>query len=185
MGVEKIIESLPNMTEKNRDKLRQNAEKMRDTGTARQIEDAEAVLQSLIDTAAEEKQARYDDLTAMSMAERVADVFISSPPNKTEAKAISALIDNPGEAASKLTSICGWRTQTWQTYFGTMCKKREAVLWPDNETDSKTPGNMIGLLVDQDEETQALTMKPDVEEAFRKMGHGTKRRRSKSGRAAA
>lgn len=185
MGVEKIIESLPNMTAQNRDKLRLNAEKIRDSGNKKQIEDAEAVLQSLIDTAAAEKQARFDELTAMTMAERVQDVFITSPANKTEARAIGVLIDNPGETASRLTAICGWKTQTWQAYFGAMCKRREAVLWPDSQTDSMTPGKLIGLLVDEDEATHALTMKPDVAETFLKMGFGTKRRRSRAVSAAA
>lgn len=171
------------MTEKNRERLRQNAEKMRDSGTEKQVEDAEAVLQSLIDTAASEKQERYDDLKAMSMAQRVQDVFITSPATKTEAKAIGILIDHPGETAKGLTAIGGWKTQNWHTYFGTMCKKREAVLWPDSETESMTPGNLIGLLVDEDEETKALTMKPDVAEMFLSMGYGTKRRRSKAAAA--
>ena len=185
MSIDKVIESLPGMSEKNREKLRNNAEAMRDNGKEGQVENAERVLQALIDVAAEEKQARYDALSAMSMAERVQDVFITSPATNAEAKAITALIDNPNETSSKLTSICGWKTQSWQTYFGNMCKKREAVLWPDNETDSMTASKMIGLLVDENEETNGLTMKPDVEEIFRKMGHGTKRRRSKAARAAA
>lgn len=178
MSIEKIIDSLPAMTDTNRDKLRSNAEHMRATGNEKQAANAETVLQALVDLAADEKQARYDALSAMSVSERVSDAFAGQPPSKNEAKVIVAIIDNPGETGPDLTKLCGWKTQSWQNYFSAMCKKREAVLWPDTETDPLTPAKLGQLLLEETDEGQTLTLKPDVEEAFRHLGFGAKRKRS-------
>ena len=185
MSIDKVIDSLPGMSAQNREKLRYNAEAMRDNGKEAQASNAERVLQALIDVAADEKQARHDELAAMSMAERVQDSFIASPATKTEAKAIVSIVDNPGKSAAELTSICGWKTQSWQFYFSAMCKKREAVLWPDTPTDPLSPGRLMRLLVDENETDNTLSLKADVEDMFRKMGLGKKKRKlAKAGAAA-
>lgn len=177
MSIDKVIDSLPGMSAENREKLRSNAEAMRDNGKEAQVGNAERVLQALIDVVADEKQARYDALTAMTIAERVQDSFIASPATKTEQKAIVGIVDNPGISAGALTTICGWRTQSWQFYFSAMCKKREDVLWPDTSSDPQSPGRLMRLLIDENEENSTLTLKSDVEDMFRKMGFGKKKRK--------
>ena len=74
-------------------------------------------------------------------------------------------------------TICGWRTQSWQFYFSAMCKKREDVLWPDTSSDPQSPGRLMRLLIDENEENSTLTLKSDVEDMFRKMGFGKKKRK--------
>ncbi|MAK62814.1 MAG: hypothetical protein CMK09_17735 [Ponticaulis sp.] len=177
MSIDKVIDSLPGMSAENREKLRFNAEAMRDNGKEAQASNAERVLQALIDVAVEEKQARYDELSTMSMAERVQDSFVAYPATKTEQKAIVTIVDNPGTSAGALTSIGGWKTQSWQFYFSAMCKKREAILWPDTPSDPQSPGALMQLLIDDSGENEGLSLKTDVEDMFRKMGFGKKKRK--------
>ncbi len=177
MSIDKVIESLPGMSAENREKLRLNAEAMRDNGKADQADSAERVLQALIDVVAEEKQARYDELVAMSMAERVQDSFIANSATKSEQKAIVAIVDNPGKTVKELTSISGWASQSWQHYFSVLCKRREAVLWPDTPSDPQSPAKLVSMLVDENTDDNTLTLKPDVEDMFRSMGFGKKKRR--------
>lgn len=176
MSIDKVIESLPAMSADNREKLRSNAENLRDTGNQTQVSNAERVLQALIDTAAEEKQARYDELSAMSMAERVQDSFDSDPATKNEQRVITGIIDHPGLTPSALTSKCGLRSQSWRAYFAAMLKRREVVFWPDTPTNPMDVDGLMGLLIDVDEAESTLTMKPEMEATFRKLGFGTKKR---------
>lgn len=171
MSIEKTIAALPAKSEEERQKIRANAQRLLVSGTDQQKADAQAVIDALEELSAAEHKALYDQLSGMTIAQRVVEAFKKAPPQDAEQRVIKVLLDNPGSTSTELSEALGWGGQTWHLHFGFMCAEREVFLWPaprsEVRPDKKT---MTMILADYDEARSTWKMKPEVAEAFKAMG---------------
>lgn len=170
MSLDQIIASIPAKSEAERRKMRANAERQLATGTESQKAQARQLIAALDAQAEAEHKTLYDRLSAMPVAARVVEAFRKHPPTPTEEKVIRALLDQPGSTSTRLSGVCGWKGQIWHTHFGTMCKNREAYLWPAERFDGRDTSFYSGILADFNRDGARFTMKPDVAAAFAELG---------------
>lgn len=170
MDVTKIIETIPGKSEANRQQMRRNAERLLENGKKQQKQDAQAVIEAL--DAAEPTPATlaYDALSPEERQERVKRAFTGRPATETEAKVIQVLLDNPGTPSAQLSTACGWRGMTWHEKFGTMCKARQAYLWPAAWVPERKDYYYPGLFADVDDAERIFRVKPDVAIALDAVG---------------
>ena len=164
-----IIGSLPHKSQAERARMRTNAERLLAKGTPAQQADAAKMLAAMDAPILGERQKLNDLLSSMTIGMRVAEAFLKRPPTETEAKVIQALLDNPGSSSTALSQVCGWGGKIWHTHFGTMCKKREADLWPAEKFETHDANFYSGILADMTP-VNRFTMKPDVAAAFAELG---------------
>ena len=167
---DKIIASLPQKSTAERARIRANCEDKLANGTPQQQADARKVLDALDALAQSEAATLYDRLSGMTVAARVVEAFRKQPPTETEVTVILALLNTPAATSTDLSRACGWKGQIWHTHFGTMCKKREADLWPADPALTRDGNFYSGILADLDPEGNRFTMKPDVAAAFAELG---------------
>ena len=172
MSIEKIIAAIPEKSEADRKKMRVNAERWLASGTESQKEQASRFLDALDEQGAVEDKERHETLSAMPLSERVVEAFQTRPATPTEEKAIRALLARPGSTATELSRACGWKGQIWHTRFATMCKNREADLWPVEPAATRDAHYYSGILAEFDPEVSRFTMKPDVAVALVELGIG-------------
>ena len=169
MNIEKIISSIPSMSQQERDRVRANADRMAETGNADQKKAAEKVLSALIDIGDAEHQALIDRLNGMEVSARVVEAFRVKPMSETEGKVFEVLLDNPGSTSTELSQALGWGAQTWHLHFGTMCANRAVYLWPAPKSEARTADFYSGILADLSTDNR-WTMKPEVEVALSELG---------------
>lgn len=165
-----IISSLPHKSQAERARMRANAERLADKGTPTQKADAKRLLDALAALTEAEAKTLYDRLSGMTIAARVVAAFRKQPPTETEVTVILALLNNPAATSTALSKACGWKAQIWHTHFGTMCKKREADLWPAERFEKRDASFYSGILADLAPDGNLFTMKPDVVAAFAELG---------------
>jgi len=167
---DKLIASLPHKSQAERARMRANAERLLNKGTPQQKADARSMLDALTALVMAERQKLNDLLSTMTMPFRVMEAFHHLPPTRTEEKTILALLDNPGSTSTDLSRACGWKGQIWHTHFGTMCKKREADLWPADPAVTRDGNFYSGILADLNPDGNRFTMKLGVAAAFAELG---------------
>ncbi len=165
-----IIGALPHKSQVERARMRANAERLVEKGTPTQQADAKRLLDALAALTEAEAKTLYDRLSGMTVAMRVVEAFRKQPPTETEVTVILALLNTPAATSTDLSRACGWKAQIWHTHFGTMCKKREADLWPADPAVTRDGNFYSGILADLDPEGNRFTIKPDVAAAFAELG---------------
>lgn len=169
MNIDKIISSIPGMSQQERDRVRANAEKLVETGNDAQRQAAEKVIATLAETEEAEHQALVDRLNGMAVSARVVEAFRVDPMTETEAKIIQVLLDNPGSTSTELSQALGWGAQSWHMHFGTMCANRAVYLWPAPKSEVRSADFYSGILADLSPDNR-WTMKPEVEVALSELG---------------
>ncbi|WP_109798709.1 hypothetical protein [Novosphingobium meiothermophilum] len=169
MNVDKIISALPGMSHQERDRVRANAEKLRDTGNADQKLAASKVVDALGELEAAEHKALVDRLNGLEISARVVEAFQMNPMSETEAKIIQVLLDNPGSTSTELSQALGWGAQSWHMHFGTMCANRAIYLWPAPKSEVRPADFYSGILADLSSDNR-WTLKPDVTAALSELG---------------
>lgn len=165
-----IIASLPHKSQAERARIRTNADRWVKSGTPAQQAEGKKMIAALDALAEAEAKTLYDRLSGMTVAKRVVEAFRKQPPTETEVTVILALLNTPAATSTDLSRACGWKGQIWHTHFGTMCKKREADLWPADPALTRDGNFYSGILADLDPEGNRFTMKPDVAAAFAELG---------------
>jgi hypothetical protein len=178
MTIDKIIAIIPSKSDAQRRKMRENADRWLSSGTEPQKAQARRLVDALDAQGAAEHQQRHDEVTAMTLSERVVEAFRRRPPTPSEEKAIDALLAHPGATSRQLSAACGWKGQIWHTRFGTMCKNREADLWPAEPSTARDANFYVGILTTFDPDGDRFTMKPEVVEGFAELGISAPARRS-------
>ena len=92
------------------------------------------------------------------------------PMSETDRMLVQVLLDNPDASSEQLTEAMGWKDQAWQLHFGKMCERREHLLWPAPFEPKRDAPFYSGILADFDEDTRGFTLKPEVVEAFARLG---------------
>ena len=165
-----LIGTLPHKSPAERGRMRSNADRLLVKGTATQKSDAHRMLAAMDALTLTEQQTLHDTLSTMTVADRVTAAFRTLPPTETEQTVILALLNNPAATSTTLTAACGWKGQIWHRHFGTMCKRREADLWPADPAQTRDANFYSGILADLDPVGNRFTMKPDVALAFATLG---------------
>ena len=169
MNIEKIISSIPGMSQQERDRVRANADRMVETGNADQREAAQKVLSALTDIGDAEHHALVDRLNGMEVSARVVEAFRMSPMSETEEKLFQVLLDNPGSTSTELSQALGWGGQSWHMHFGTMCASRAVYLWPAPKSEVRSAEFYSGILADLSSDNR-WTIKSEVEAAMSELG---------------
>lgn len=170
MSIEKIISALPRKSNEERDRFRRNANDILTGRRPGNKDDAAQMIAALDAIQRSEHRDRYEHLKGAPVARRVVETFQADPATETEAKVIRVLLANPGASSAALSDALGWGGQIWHTHFGTMCKNREAWLWPAERSVMRDANFWSGILADFDMATSTWTIKPDVAEAFGELG---------------
>ena len=169
MSIDKVITSIPGMSQQERERVRANAERLAEKGNSEQREDAEQVLAALIEIGESEHKALVDRLNGMEVSARVIEAFRVKPMSETEKKLFQVLLDNPGSTSTELSQALGWGAQSWHMHFGTMCAERALYLWPAPKSEVRSADFYSGILADLSSENR-WTIKPEVEAALRELG---------------
>ena len=169
MDVDRIVGTLPEKSSQERDRIRSNAERLREEGDAAQQAAAGKMIAALDDLETSEHQQLVDRLSGMEVASRVVEAFRAHPMTETEAKVVQVLLDHPGSSSSELSQALGWGAQSWHMHFGTMCFNRAVYLWPAPKSETRKKDFYSGILADWSPEQQ-WTIKPEVVSAFAELG---------------
>ena len=108
-------------------------------------------------------------LRVYSVAKRVTGGVLHKKLSAVERQAIQVLLDHPGSTSSALSREAGWGSPIWLKRFGALLKRREAGLWP-MEADTDSDDTFYASIVADRGDDALWTMKPDVAEAFGKLG---------------
>jgi hypothetical protein len=169
VNVDKIISSLASMSHQERERVRTNAEKFRDSGYGEQKSAAAKVTEALAELEISEHQAIVNGLNGMDVSARVVEAFRVSPMTETEAKIIQVLLNHPCSTSTELSQALGWGAQSWHMHFGTMCFTRAIYLWPAPKSEVRSSDFYSGILADISSDNR-WTMKPQVASAFAELG---------------
>ncbi len=167
MSVERIIAGIPTLDQAERKRLRANAEAK--LGDAARMADARRVIEALDMQAALEKAELSEHVRGLPRVQRIVQAFTRSPMTETERKLVQVLLDNPGESSEGLSRALGWGGTTWHMHFGTMCKDREANLWPADPSAIRDAAFYSGILADLSDANR-WTMKPEAVTALAELG---------------
>lgn len=169
MNIDKIISALPGMSHQERERVRANAEKLLDSGSAEQKAAATKVIDALAEVKEAEHKAVVDRLNGMEVAARVVEAFRVNAMTETETKIVQILLDHPGSTSTELSQALGWGGQAWHMHFGTMCADRAIYLWPAPKSEVRSADFYSGILADLSSDNR-WTMKPEVAAAFSQLG---------------
>lgn len=169
VNIDKIIAALPGMTYQERERVRANAEGLRDSGTAEQKAAAAKVVEALVEVEDAEHRAIVERLNGMEVSARVVEAFKVNAMTETEAKIIQVLLDQPGSTSTELSQALGWGAQSWHMHFGTMCANRAIYLWPAPKSEVRSAEFYSGILADLSPDNR-WTIKPEVTAAFSELG---------------
>jgi len=170
MSIEKIIASIANATRDQREGMRRNALDKLDSPNAELRANAERLLAALESQETGEQADLIAELNDMSTVDRVVRAFTVKPLTETEAKAVKALLDNPGQTSTQLSKLAGWEGKIWHRFFGGMCADRAIYLWPAPPAESRDGKFYSGILADLQEPENLFTMKPEATAAFARLG---------------
>ena len=171
MKIERTLQAIPTMSDEASAGVRANVERLLAHGTKAQKAAAEQVLEALEARVVDQAAARTAHVAALSPVDRIVEAFRAQPMKEIERKVVQLLLDNPGATSPVLTKQAGWTGKTaWHLRFGTMCKAREARLWPAEPAETRPGDFYTGILAEHDEATRGFTMKPEAVEAFAVLG---------------
>lgn len=118
-------------------------------------------------------RAEFDaKLAILSLRERVCLAFKELPPNETEERLVTALMQRPGADSLALSHACGWTSPIWHTHFALMCQRRAELLLPQVLPDEPEIEFLSGILVEYNSRRGSFRFKDEAESAFRSMGLG-------------
>jgi hypothetical protein len=104
-------------------------------------------------------------------AARVATIFApfrQIPMSKTDEDLVQVLLDHPDSTSEDLSAEMGWRGKGWHLHFGSMCRRREHLLWLA-PLDAGRPF-YAGILTKFNGRTHGYTLLPEAVEAFARLG---------------
>ena len=170
MNIDTIVATLPDKTPAQREVMRVNAKRWLTEGSETQKSAASNLLTALDTLEEEERLALNAKIAATPLTERVRNAFAKRPPSETETTLLRVLLAHPKSTSAELTSHMGWEGQSaWHMHFGTMCKQREADLWPADPA-SKRDGNFYsGILADLDKNGNVFEAKAELVEVLREL----------------
>lgn len=170
MSIERILASISGQAADQRARLRDNAERWRDTGTPQQQADERRVLEALDVHAEAEHATLVERLGTMGAAARVIEAFRVVPMTDTEAKLLQVLLDNPRSTSAALSRALGWGGMAWLLHFGEMCLKRAVYLWPAARAAKRDGFFYSGILAEFEDEGSLFTMREEVVTALKTLG---------------
>ncbi len=171
MSIDRIIATLPARSAKDRATIRGNAERWLASGTEAQKADARRLLIALGELEASEQAKVRQRFSDMPVAGRVVEALRLAPLSEHERKLIQVLLDHPGSTTTELTRAAGLGdNMVWQMHFGTLCKSRQAYLWPAERAEHRDGLFFSGILADIDPATNRFTLKPEVTAALAGIG---------------
>jgi hypothetical protein len=94
--------------------------------------------------------------------------FRQIPMSETDQHLVQVLLDHPDTPSEQLSEAMGWQGNGWHLHFGSMCRKREHLLWLAPEI-AGTPF-YSGILTNYDGRTHGYTLIPAAVEAFARLG---------------
>lgn len=100
------------------------------------------------------------------MSERVKFAFSKSPPDEMEAKAIRAVLDNPGARISQLSALCGWHSLAWHRHMLAACIRRRHELWPEGVHKDASSAYWLSALVSYDPPSMRVWLHDDIADVF-------------------
>jgi hypothetical protein len=169
MTLARVIELIPSKSADERGQMREHARRSLAAG-GQGASDATALLDAL-DTF--EAQARERHMRRPTDADKIAvvvEAFRQLPLSETDRMLLQVLLNNLDATSEQLTEAMGWKDQAWQLHFGKMCERREHLLWPAPFEPKRNAPFYSGILADFDEVTRGFTLKPEVVEAFARLG---------------
>jgi hypothetical protein len=169
MSVARVIGLIPTKSADERRQMRENAQKSLAVGGQR-ASDAIALLEALDAFDAQMRERRQRGPVDTDRSATVVEAFRQAPVSETERMLVNVLLDNPDASSEQLTEAMGWKGQAWQLHFGTMCEKREHLLWPAPFEPKRSEPFFSGILPDFDEVARGFTLKPEVAVAFARLG---------------
>jgi hypothetical protein len=159
-----------------RSRLRENANRLSQTGTEAQKVQAAAVLEDLRRVEEGEEVARREAVAGLGIPERVANAFKELPPTETETRLLQVILDNPDSSSEALSAAMNWKGQTWHMHFGEMCKKREHLLWAADHAVVRDASFFSGILALFSDSSRGFTIKSEVAEGLATIGIKPSRR---------
>jgi hypothetical protein len=168
MTASRLIDRISTLSAEERRRMRENA--LRAVETAGEAE-ARAVLEALDAFEAQDPDRHTQRPVGHEMIARVICAFRQMPISPADEKLVRVVLDNPDASSERLTEALGWRGKAWQLHFGKLCARREHSLWSAPPEPGR--GNRpfySGILADFDEITRGFTLKPEVVEAFARLG---------------
>lgn len=153
-----------------RSQLRENANRLTQSGSDLQRAKAAAVLDELRRVEDDELAARREAVAGMGIPERVAAAFSELPPTETERRLLQVLLDNPDSSSEALSAGLNWKGQSWHMHFGEMNKKREHLLWVAEHAVVRDASFYSGILALFSDSSRGFTIKPEVAEGLAAVG---------------
>ena len=148
--------------------LQENADRLIEDGTPEQKDAAQRVIAAIAAQEGAEHATLLAQLSGLSAGQRVVEAFRAVRPTDVDRTVMKALLDNPGKTSTELSEACGWGGQTWHMFFGTMCARRIAYLWPA-PTGTDGIEYFTGVFADLGEGNR-WTMKDEVAAALATIG---------------
>jgi hypothetical protein len=170
MTASRLIDRISARSAEERRRMRENARRALDTAGPRAAE-ARAMLEALDAFEGQDLNRSMQRPVGPEMIARVAEAFRQMPMSPADEKLVRVVLDNPDASSERLTEALGWKGQAWQLHFGKLCERREHLLWAARPEPRR--GNdpfYSGILADFDEDTRGFTLKPEVVEAFGRLG---------------
>ena len=106
-------------------------------------------------------------LAGLPLKDRVRRAFEDIPLSPNEARALEALLDAPGAAATDLSAACGWLPGGWRTQMILLCQRRRRYFWPGGMGSEITNGAILGALVDYRSDTLGFRLRLDLAHLLR------------------
>jgi hypothetical protein len=169
MTVARLIELIPGKSAEERRQMRENAKRSL-AARGQRASDATALLEALDTFEAQTRERRMRAPTDADKIVVVVEAFRQLPLSETDRMLVQVLLNNLDASSEQLTEAMGWKDQAWQLHFGKMCERREHLLWPAPFEPKRNAPFYSGILADFDEDTRGFTLKPEVVEAFARLG---------------
>ena len=112
------------------------------------------------------------DIAGYPLAERLKQACEALPLNGIEERVVTALLRKPGADSKALSEACGLGGAVWHTHFAALCQKREGWIWPASLPDEPDARFLPGVLAEYRAQSGSFTLRPEVAQAFRRMGLG-------------
>jgi hypothetical protein len=169
MTVAQLIDAIPSKSAEQRRQMRENARRAIEAGRSRAPE-AKALLEALDAFEARERDRRMQAPPGSARVALVLDAFRKMPRTEPERELVQVVLDHPDASSERLTHEIGWHNQAWQLHFGKLCERREHLLWVAPFEAKRNDRFYSGILAEFDEITRGFTLKPEVVEAFARLG---------------
>jgi len=169
MTAARLIDAIPTKSVEERRLMRENARRAIHQGGPRAAE-AKGMLEALDAFKADALDPAAHDLIGRDAATIIVEAFQRMPMSETERRLVQVLLNHPEASSEQLSQHMGWTEHAWHLHFGTMCSKREHLLWPAPFEPSIGRRFHGGILTRFDATTRGYNLKPEAVEAFARLG---------------